>query len=194
MSEVEFMQVLAVAMAALVRDLSAALNLKFPFTAEQLTAAVAQWRHIRIEIKPHHMGKAKIYGLCKCVRSDHYIIFYRADGVTYIQQQRIIFHELCHIILSHVSPLNPVHELRDELTVTLQDQEAEMFASIANRSALALGSKLTVAKVPILDREGVPTFSAFFKPRRLKGLAALKEPTEGEPADQFDEFLKVMGG
>ncbi len=194
MPEIEFMQVLAVAMAALVSDLSIALNLPFPFTAEQLAAAVAQWRRIRIEIKPHHMGKAKVYGLCKCVRADHYIIFYRADGVTYIQQQRIIFHELCHIILSHVSPLNPVHELRDELTVTLQDQEAEMFASIANKSALALGSKLTVAKVPMPDREGGPTFSALFKALHLKAPAASKDPTEGEPADQFDEFLKVMGG
>ncbi len=63
MSEVEFMQMLAVAMAALVRDLSAALNLQLPFTAEQLAAAVAQWRRIRIEIKPHHMGKAFFYKL-----------------------------------------------------------------------------------------------------------------------------------
>jgi len=188
-TQVEFMQVLTVAIAALVRDLGIALELTFPFTADQLRDAVARWRHIRIDIVPQRMGKAKVYGLCKCVRPMHYVIFYRCDGTTYIQQQRIIFHELCHIILSHVSPLNPVHALRDDLTVTLQDQEAETFAEIANRAALALGSKLRVAKTSIPEQASDSALDRFLKGVGLKG-----QPLKGEPADQFDEFLKVMGG
>jgi len=187
-TQLEFMQVLAMAMAALVRDLGIALELTFPFTAMQLRDAVAGWRQVRIDLVPQRMGKAKVYGLCKCVRPTHYVIFYRSDGTTHIQQQRIIFHELCHIILSHVSPFNPLHALREDLTVTLQDQEAETFASIANRSALALGSKLTVAKAPIPDRMSVSTIARFLK---VVGLKA--SPTD-EPADQFDEFLKILGG
>jgi len=187
-TQLEFMQMLTVAMAAFVRDLSLALDMPLPFTAEQLAGAVARWRHVRIDIKPQRMGKAKVYGLCKCVRPTYYVIFYRSDGTTYIQQQRIILHELCHIILSHVSPLNPVHALKEDLTVTLQDQEAETFAEIANRAALSLGSKLTVTKTPIPDREAVGALGRF-----LSGVG-LKAAPASMPGDQFDDFLKVMGG
>jgi len=188
-TQLEFMQVLAVAMAALVRDLSLALELTYPFTAEQLVRAVARWRQVRIDIEPQCMGKAKVYGLCKCVRPTYYVIFYRSDGTSYIQQQRIILHELCHIILSHVSPLNPVHALREDLTVTLQDQEAETFAEIANRAALSLGSKLTVTKAPIPDRSGGGALDRFLNVVGLKVVGS-----KAVPADQFDDFLKVMGG
>jgi hypothetical protein len=182
------MRVVAIAMSAFFAELSAALDLRFPFTAEQLRDVVQRWRHSRIDLVPYRMGKAEVYGLCKCVRPRHYVIFYRCDGTTYIQQQRIIFHELCHIILSHVSPLNPIHALRDDLTVTLQDQEAEIFAEIANRHALALGSKLRVTKAPLPNREGHDTLDY--------ALADAASMSDSEPAqtDRFNAFLKTMGG
>jgi len=68
--------------------------------------------------------------------------------------------------------------------VTLQDQEAETFAEIANRAALSLGSKLTMTKAPIPDRSGGGALGRFLN---VVGLKAA-------PADQFDDFLKMMGG
>jgi hypothetical protein len=88
-----------------------------------------------------------------------------------------------------VSPLNPVHALREDLTVTLQDQEAETFAEIANRAALSLGSKLTVTKAPIPDRSGGGALDRFLNVVGLKVVGS-----KAVPADQFDDFLKVMGG
>jgi hypothetical protein len=183
------MQLIAAAMTVLVKELSVALALPFPFTAEQLRDAVQRWRGCRIDIVPYRMGKAEVYGLCKCVRPRHYVIFYRCDGTTHIQQQRIIFHELCHIILSHVSPLQPMHALRDPLTLTLQDQEAEMFAEIANRTALALGRRLALAKSPIHVGTSPGPFDTV-----LKVLGMAKTALPNEPVDQFDEFLRVMEG
>lgn len=183
MIQIAFMQTMAAAMAVLVDELSAALNLPVPFTAEQLRDAVQGWRRIRIDLVPYRMGTAKIYGLCKCARPSHYIIFYRCDGTTFIQQQRIIFHELCHIILSHVSPLNPTHALRVPLTVTLQDQEAETFAEIATRSGRALGRRLTIVTAPLSDATTSQALD--------QGLDAHSDEAS---SDQFDEFLRVMGG
>lgn len=186
MRQLEFMQVVAAAMAAFVSELSTALNLQAPFTADRLCAAVAGWRDVHIDVLPHRMGAARIYGFCKCVRERHYVIFYRCDGTTAIQQQRIIFHELCHIILGHVSPLSPLHALRDPLTVTLQDQEAELFAALTMRAALALGAKLTVEK-------GSTTGAR--RAGRLGRLLVEDGPLlAGDPADQFDAFVQSMGG
>ena len=109
------------------------------------------------------MREERVYGLCVCQRPQCYVIFYRADA-TLLQQQRILFHELCHIILSHVSPLNPVHVLREPLTATLQEQEAEIFAEVMTWYALA----------------SAPTRHT--------------ERVENKPADRFTRWLTVIGG
>ena len=155
--------VLTAALAALVEELSVGLGLTRPFTALTLRDALRRWRDYRIAMEPYPMGDEEIYGLCVCKRPGYYVIFYRADA-TLLQQQRILFHELCHIILSHVSPLHPVHVLREPLAATLQEQEAEMFAAVMTWYALASA------------------------PARRATHA------EKEPDDRFTGWLKVIGG
>ncbi len=203
MKQPPFMQVLAAALALFVNDLSIAFNLPYPFTATDLRDAVASWRGIRIDLVPQRMGTAKVYGLCVCKSAHYYVIFYRSDAVTRIQQQRIIFHELCHIILSHVTPLTPMHVLREPLTLTLQEQEAEIFAGITNAHALALGRKMAGA-MALADRRDHTARDDGTMARVVSSVAgAGKQPltaapvapvADTEPSDLFDEFLEVMGG
>lgn len=131
----QFIPVLMAALARLGEELSLALGLTPPFTAVALRDAVQRWRGYRIDLEPYPMGDKEIYGLCVCKRPGYYVIFYRADA-TLLQRERIIFHELAHIILSHVSPLNTMHVLRESLAATVQEQEAEIFAAVMTQYAL----------------------------------------------------------
>lgn len=127
---------IAQAMVLFVEELCAALQLAPPFTAEELRDKIQVWKRCRIDILPYPMLDEDVFGLCVCKRPYYYVIFYRA-GASYVQRQRIIFHELCHIILSHVSPANPVVVLRKSLAATFQELEAETFAQIETSYALA---------------------------------------------------------
>lgn len=130
------------AMPMLVEELSAAFGLVPPFDAYDVRDAVQLWRGCRIDLEPYDMGAEPVYGLCVYKRPAYYVIFYRADA-TVIQQQRIIFHELCHIILSHVGPLNPMHVLHELRAAPLQEPEAESFAEAMTRYALTMTSTRT---------------------------------------------------
>ncbi len=152
MHDEQFVHVLSAAVARLVEELSSGLGLAAPFTAVTLRDAIASWRGYQIDLIPFPVGAEKIYGLCVCKRPGYYAVFYRSDA-TLVQQQRILYHELGHIILSHVSPLKPVHVRRDWLTVTVQEQEAEMFAEAMTRYGLvARGTQQDVPSKNTPDR------------------------------------------
>lgn len=167
MTHEQVLQMVSRAIAMLVTELCAALELVPPFTAEDLRDKVQKWKRCRIDILPYSMLDENVFGMCVCKRPSYYVIFYRA-GAPYVQKQRIIFHELCHIILSHVTPANPVAVLRESLAATLQEFEAETFAQLGTGYALTPGQK------------GLTEGSS-------------KEPL-ASPTDQYSGFLEAIGG
>src|SRR5579862_2130150 len=97
-------------------DVTADVGLLPPFTARDLINAVQTHWETPIELHPFQRDCCPLgefsTGWCIFVGQTFHIYYYAEGGI--IQQERIIYHELGHLVLKHVSPQEPVARRRDE--------------------------------------------------------------------------------
>jgi len=118
------------AMARRVRRLARELDLAPPFGAKDFAQRLARKR-VYIMIEPRRMGRQPIYGSCK-PDGEYYHIYYRDDAGE-ILGERIIWHELGHIVLGYVTPdgrevLRRDLNSEEERLVELWAEAMEMYA------------------------------------------------------------------
>jgi hypothetical protein len=118
-------------------DVVAEVGLQPPFTARDLIQAVqAKWE-MPIELHAYQRAVSPLHklatGWCMFV-GDTFHIFYYAGG-SVVQRERIIYHELGHVVLNHVSRERPERQNR---AIVTQEQErlAEAFAEAISDVAL----------------------------------------------------------
>ncbi len=117
-------------MARRVRRLARELDLVPPFGARDFAQRLA-CKRVYIMIEPRRMGRQPIYGSCK-PDGEYYHIYYRDDAGE-ILGERIIWHELGHIVLGYVTPDGQEVQRRDlnseeERLVELWAEAMEMYA------------------------------------------------------------------
>ena len=83
----------------LARSMCQDLSLAPPFTARVFADAVERRWHLRIVTEPVPNGEYTT-GWCM-VHDASYTIYYYAGG-SVVQRERIVFHELAHIVMGHV--------------------------------------------------------------------------------------------
>ena len=83
----------------LARSLCRDLGLAAPYTARGFADAVERRWNVRIVTEPVPNGEYTT-GMC-VVHSASYTIYYYAGG-SVVQRERILFHELSHIVMGHV--------------------------------------------------------------------------------------------
>jgi len=115
------------------------LRLVPPFSAIELSDRIADERSCFIYVASRRLP-GTIFGVCARLRGA-YAILYRADG-SMAHQERIIFHELGHIVLGHLRQTERILVLREGLTSTTEEHEAEAFAEFMTTYAL-FGTALT---------------------------------------------------
>jgi hypothetical protein len=103
------------------------LSLAPPFTARVFADAVERRWHLQVVMEPVPSGEYTT-GWC-LVDGSSYTIYYYAGG-SVVQRERILFHELSHIVMGHVRGKQPRaamrkgHEhLQRERTLERQEQE-----------------------------------------------------------------------
>lgn len=140
----------------------AELKLKPPFEAESLAVKMAKARDYVIEIAPHPMIGHAVSGSVHPFHGGFFIIYYNRDAPKLLREL-IIYHELAHIWLGHVTPESK-KVLCDGTFITLttpeQDAEAEAWARrVAAYAQILIGRDLAER----LDRTGTQRFSRYGK-------------------------------
>ncbi len=147
---------------AQVSAMCAELELKPPFEAESLAAKIAKARDYVIEIEPHPMIGQAVSGSVHPFHGGIFIIYYNRD-VPRLLRELIIYHELAHIWLQHVTPESkrvPCGDTFITLTTPHQDAEAEEWARyVAAYAQILIGRDLAER----LDRTGAQRFSRYGK-------------------------------
>ena len=81
------------------RSLCQELHLRPPFTAREFAEAVERQWQVRIVIEPWPSGEFTT-GYC-AAQNGVYTIYYYVGG-SVVQRERILFHELAHIVMGHL--------------------------------------------------------------------------------------------
>jgi len=126
------------AMARRVRRLARELELAPPFGARDFAQRLARKR-VYIMIEPRRMGRQPIYGSCK-PDGEYYHIYYRDDAGA-ILGERIIWHELGHIVLGYVTP-----DGREVLRRDLNSEEERLVELWAEAMEMYAGSGRTQSR------------------------------------------------
>jgi len=95
----------------LARSMCDDLDLAPPFSARLFADAVERRYNLRIIMEPWPSGEYTT-GWCNA-RNGDYTIYYYAGG-SVVQRERIQFHELCHILMGHLSGRQPPVVMRGD--------------------------------------------------------------------------------
>ena len=125
-------------MRTVAQEVAKDLALQPPFAARDLIDALqANW-HIPVVLHPYASSSRVLEkvttGWCAFV-GDTFHIYYYADG-TVAQRERIIYHELGHLVLRHVTPEKPSLRRRGSAERTESELLAEAFAEVMSELAL----------------------------------------------------------
>lgn len=99
------------------------LKLTPPFTPETLVRAVAAFLDREIEVVEHDLEGSTIYGFCAALPRQ-FLIAVRQDAPL-DQRERIIYHEVAHILLGHVAHDGHAHACRELDATDPQERDAE---------------------------------------------------------------------
>jgi hypothetical protein len=119
-------------------DVASDLGLTTPFTAHNMIAAIeAQWT-IPIVLHPFRAGsfahRSRITGWCRYREEVLHIHYYASGSV--IQQERILYHELGHMLCNHVQPYSRHPRKRPGIERNLEEIAAEAFAEVMSELAI----------------------------------------------------------
>ena len=148
-------------MREVVRDICAELALVPPFTAEEFRRALQRVTGRLIEVRSRVMAGTVVFGSCQSV-AGIFVIYCRTDG-SLVQQERIMYHELAHILFGHVV-VNAAEALAATATYcdlrTDEEKDAEAFAEAVTLYGL-LGDWGPLSEAQAIQRESVRSSSAF---------------------------------
>jgi len=83
----------------LARSMCQDLGIRPPFRASDFAHAAENSWHLHLIIEPCPSGD---YTTGWCVLQDGAYTIYYYDGGSVVQRERILFHELCHIVMGHL--------------------------------------------------------------------------------------------
>ena len=112
-----------------VEDFAAELQLRPPFSAEQMCAAITEHWGTPIEIRPYTRETCPLptFTTGACRFEGAVFVLYCYVGGSRSQQERIKFHELGHLVFEHVSPDRPGFLPRGHV-LSPKERLAESFA------------------------------------------------------------------
>lgn len=145
----------------LARSLCRDLGLAPPFTARGFADVVERRWNVRIVTDPVPNGEYTT-GLC-VVHGASYTIYYYAGG-SVVQQERIVFHELSHIVMGHVRGKQPAAVMRKDREFLQQEpavaqRRQEQAVEQVARALMAYGMLGDPPRTP--RKEAVPPLSAY---------------------------------
>jgi hypothetical protein len=120
------------------QDIADELGMQSPFSATDLIAAAQATWGAQIHLVPFRQDAIEpdsgTTGVCRYAEGIFYIYYY-ADG-SLLQRERIIFHELGHMLVGDITPKNPAPYQRDPLVLRAEEMLAEAFAEAMAEIAL----------------------------------------------------------
>ena len=138
------------------------LKLRPPFEAIDLLLRMSKARNYVIEVAPHPMIGHTVSGFVHPFRDGVFIIYYQHDAPKVLLEY-IIYHELAHIWLKHITP-ESVKVLRDGTFVTLtspqQERDADEWARYMTAHAQIMTGRELAER---LHATGVQRFSRYGK-------------------------------
>ncbi len=143
-------------------EVCAELKLRPPFEATDLLRKIAKARNYVIEVEPHPMIGRAVSGIVRPFHGGIFIIYYQHDAPKVLLEY-IIYHELAHIWLGHVTP-ESVKVLCDGTFVTLTSPQQERDADEWARHMVAHAQIMTGRELAErLHATGAQRFSRYGK-------------------------------
>jgi hypothetical protein len=137
----------------LARSMCQDLGLEPPFRARHFAQAAERRWHVKLMLEPCPSGD---YATGWCVLHGAAYTIYYYDGGSVVQRERILFHELCHIVMGHVRGTFPAGVMRKSRNSLGQEAAVEEVAKALVAYAM-LGDPPTEhlhQKVPPLSAYG----------------------------------------
>ena len=142
-------------------DVTADVGLLPPFSARDLVNSVQTHWETPIELHPFQRDCCPLgefsTGWCIFVGETFHIYYYADGGI--IQQERIIYHELGHLVLKHVSRQEPIVLRRRGGQYTDEELLAEAFAEVMTELALVGGP--SPVQSPPYEQAGADPYRSF---------------------------------